>query len=161
MIGNMYNCFDISKEFLRLASQEGKGVDTMKLLKLTYIAHGYYLGFFDRSLFSNKVEAWKYGPVIPELYGVIKRFRSMAVDIELVDLYSEHEVSQEDREFLASMWQSYKHLSGRELSALTHQPGSPWDQVYIKDQYNLVIPNEIIKNYYLTKIEKWSDGLAA
>ncbi len=46
----------------------------MKLLKITYIAHGFYLGMKQRSLFENNVQAWQYGAVIPDLYHVIKRF---------------------------------------------------------------------------------------
>lgn len=33
-----YNCFDIAKEFLKLAKSNGETLSPMKLLKLTYIA---------------------------------------------------------------------------------------------------------------------------
>ncbi len=149
----MYNCFDISKQFLKLALKEGVGVDTMKLLKLTYIAHGYYLGFFNKPLIQNRIQAWKYGPVIPELYGVIKRFGTSSVDIELMDLYSENTLNDKDEEFISLLWNAYKKLSGTELSTMTHQKDSPWSQVY-NGQYNVDIPNEIISDYYSKLINK-------
>lgn len=152
----MYNCFDIAKEFLSLASKEGKGVDTMKLLKLTYIAHGYYLSFFDKPLFSNQVQAWKYGPVIQELYWVIKRFGVNFVDPELLDLYSETPLKDDDRKFIQYLWDYYKGLSGQRLSAMTHQKGTPWSHAYV-EEHNVVIPNETISAYYSDLIKDRMD----
>ncbi|MBU2915864.1 Panacea domain-containing protein [Reichenbachiella agariperforans] len=128
----------------------------MKLLKLTYIAHGYYLGFFNKPLIQNRVQAWKYGPVIPELYGVIKRFGTSSVDIELMDLYSEKDLSEKDEEFISLLWNAYKGSSGTKLSALTHTKGSPWSQVF-NGQHNVDIPNDIIADYYSNLINKNMD----
>ncbi|MDC4872757.1 DUF4065 domain-containing protein, partial [Acinetobacter baumannii] len=51
----------------------------MQLLKLVYIAHGWMLALFNRPLFNEKVEAWKYGPVIPELYEAVKHYKANPV----------------------------------------------------------------------------------
>jgi len=79
----------------------------MKLLKLTYIAHGYYLGFFEKPLIENEVQAWKYGPVIPELYHVIKRFGNGRVDADIIDLYSENKINDTEKDFLKLIWNAY------------------------------------------------------
>lgn len=60
----MYSSFDIAKKILKLAKKDGVSVDTMKLLKLVYITHGWYLGFNEEPLISDEIQAWKYGPVI-------------------------------------------------------------------------------------------------
>jgi len=146
----MYNCFDIATYFLKLAEIEGSSIKTMKLLKLAYIAHGYHLGFFEYPLFKNRIEAWKYGPVIPDLYRVIRRFGSkFSVDIDTTDLYSENELSKEDREFLEIIWSYYKKYNGFELSALTHKENTPWEDIYKKfPNQNVEIPNEVIQSHY-------------
>lgn len=144
----MYNCFDISKEFLKLAKDDGNGIDTMKLLKLTYIAHGYYLGFFGKPLIENEVQAWKYGPVIPELYHVIKRFGNGRVDADIIDLYSENKINDTEKDFLKLIWNAYKKNNGLQLSSKTHEKGTPWDQVYEEGVSNKVIDNQIIEKYY-------------
>lgn len=148
-----YNCFDVAKKFLQLAKEEEISVSPMKLLKLTYIAHGYHLGFFDKALFENKIQAWKYGPVIPELYHVIKRFGQRAVDEETVSLYSEKKVDIETANFLKVIWNHYKEFSGSELSSKTHLPGTPWDEIYTGHHFK-EIDNDTIRNYYKKMLDE-------
>jgi uncharacterized phage-associated protein len=143
----MYNCFDIAEYFVKLAKSEGQGVDPMKLLKLTYIAHGWYLGFNDKPLFENEVQAWKYGTVIPELYHVIKRYGNGYVDIDTLDLYTENKLKDKDKSFLETIWRHYKQFSGGQLSDKTHEAGTPWETTY-NGLHNVTIPTERIKDYY-------------
>jgi len=153
----MYNCFDIAKTFVSFAKEENKGVDTMKLLKLTYIAHGYYLGFFSKPLFESQVEAWKYGPVIPELYHVIKRFGTGNVDKDLLDLYSENKISEKDEKFLKAVWNFYKNHSGLTLSSKTHEEGTPWAKTYNSHTWHKEIENSLIEEYYKNLINVKSE----
>ena len=148
----MYNCFDIAKYFVELAQKENKGVDPMKLLKLTYIAQGYYLAFFNKSLFSNQIQAWKYGPVIPELYYVIKPFGYRNVNPVVLDLHAKNKLSEEDKKFLQALWNKYKNVSGISLSELTHEKNTPWDKVFKPNFNNINIDESIIKEYYKNKI---------
>lgn len=124
----MYNCFDIAKQFLKLAKEDGEVLEPMKLLKLTYIAHGWYLGFYDKPLMKNSVQAWKYGPVIPELYHVTKRFGFRNVDLETIELYSENKLNDKDQSFVKTIWNAYKKFTGPELSIKTHMKNTPWDE---------------------------------
>lgn len=143
----MYNCFDIAKKLLELAKKEGYAVSTMKLLKLTYIVHGWYLAFFDKPLFKNEVQAWQYGPVIPELYHVIKRFGTSNVQLETISIYAENNLNDEDEKFIGVIWNAYKKFNGLQLSTKTHEEGTPWDKVY-KGKFHTPIDNITIKNYY-------------
>lgn len=144
----MYNCFDIAKQFLKFANEEGRGLEPMKLLKLTYIAHGWYLGFYDKPLIKNSVQAWKYGPVIPELYHVTKRFGSRNVDLETIELYSDNKLSESDQNFVKAIWNTYKAFSGLDLSSMTHVKDTPWDESFDSYQYHTVISNDVIKDHY-------------
>ena len=38
----------------------------MHAIKLVYLCHGWMLGIYGRSLIGEPVEAWRYGPVVPE-----------------------------------------------------------------------------------------------
>ncbi|WFB67016.1 type II toxin-antitoxin system antitoxin SocA domain-containing protein [Chryseobacterium sp. WX] len=150
----MYNCFDVAKQFLKLAKEDGEVLEPMKLLKLTYIAHGWYLGFYDKPLIKNSVQAWKYGPVIPELYHVTKRFGHGNVDIEIVDLYSENKLSNQDKTFLKTIWNAYKGFTGLQLSTKTHMDNTPWKEAYDPKVYHKVITNELIKEHYKKLIDE-------
>lgn len=148
----MYNCFDIAKYLMKLAKEDGQGIDPMKLIKLTYIAQGYYLGFKDKPLFSNKIQAWKFGPVIPELYYVIKPFGYNNIDSIVLDLHTRNEIKDEDKKFLKSLWGAYKNVSGIRLSELTHEENTHWSKSYIDGVNNINIDEDVIKDYYKNKI---------
>ena len=151
-LNKMYNCFDIAEYFVKKAKEENQGIDPMKLLKLTYIAHGWYLGITGNPLFENKVFAWKYGTVIPELYFAIRMFGSGAVDPYVFKLYSEKKPTEETKQFLDKIWNRYKEFKGLELSAKTHEKGTPWSKIWSTNP-NGLIPNETIKEYYETKLK--------
>ena len=143
----MYNSLDVANEFMKLAKEEGFSIQPMKLLKLTYIAHGWYLGFNGKPLISDSIQAWKYGPVIPVLYNIIKRFGSGNVDPMTVSLYKEKDLDEKDADFIKLIWNTYKNYSGLELSTKTHQESTPWKKVF-DGAHNKEISNEIIESYY-------------
>jgi uncharacterized phage-associated protein len=60
--------FTVADEILKIAKRKGLHITPMQLLKLVYIAHGWSLAILGRDLFPDRIEAWKYGPVIPDLY---------------------------------------------------------------------------------------------
>ncbi|WP_366513810.1 type II toxin-antitoxin system antitoxin SocA domain-containing protein [Planktotalea sp.] len=47
----------------------------MKLQKLVYIAYGWHLALSGKKLFTEEIEAWKHGPVVPSLYHEFKHLR--------------------------------------------------------------------------------------
>ncbi|MBE7653709.1 DUF4065 domain-containing protein [Tenacibaculum finnmarkense] len=147
----MYNCFDIAKKFVYLSQKEGVSMSAMKLLKLTYIAHGYYLAFSEKPLFSNSIEAWKYGPVIPDLYHIIKRVDFSSNDFNYIEMYSQNNLSKDDDKFIEAVWNAYKKFDGGQLSSKTHQDGTPWDKTY-NGQAFTKINDGLIKEYYQKKI---------
>ena len=147
----MYNCFDIAKKFIELSKKDSSEMTPMKLLKLTYIAHGYYLAFTDKPLFSNNVEAWKYGPVIPDLYHIVKRTDFSENDFNFIEMFSDSKLSKGDDKFIESVWNAYKKFDGGQLSSKTHEEGTPWAKTY-NGQFSTKIDNELIKEYYKTKV---------
>jgi len=64
----------VARQILWIALNRGKILTPMQLLKLVYISHGWMLAIYNRSLFREPVEAWKYGPVEPLVYNRFKKF---------------------------------------------------------------------------------------
>lgn len=118
---------------------------TMKLLKLVYISHGWMLGLYDRALVSEDVEAWQYGPVIPELYREIKIYKDRPV--EHLDSRSDASLDGAENSIIDQVLTGYGQLSGFKLSNITHAKGTPWHTVWHDCQYD-VIPHNLIKQYY-------------
>jgi uncharacterized phage-associated protein len=116
-------------------------------MKLTYIANGWMLVYTGKPLFDDKIEAWKYGPVIPELYHATKEYGSKPIAWQLAAPIGD-EADPRARGLLEVVWKKYGHLSGVALSNLTHRPGSPWSQVYKEGQTHIEIPEAAIKAHY-------------
>ena len=119
-------------------------VDNLKLQKLTYYAQAVYLvQNGNTALFQEEIEAWQYGPVVPELYALYKKngFDTIphvgggghlsAKEIESVDLVLGY----------------YGRMSGVELIGRTHQE-APWRNVYVPNRKHIIITKQSIYDFY-------------
>jgi uncharacterized phage-associated protein len=145
-----YNPKDIADYFLYIGKDD-QTMTPMKLIKLVYIAHGWYLGLNNENLINEPIQAWKYGTVIPSLYEKFRHFRGN----KITDIPNSEPiiVLDEDKSFLNKVYEIYKKYTGLELSAKTHQPNTPWTLTWNKaiegnGTINLTIPDALIKNYY-------------
>lgn len=134
----------------------------MKLLKLVYIAHGWYLGYTGNRLIYDPICAWPYGPVIPELYFQINQYGRNPITATVtsgIKLSNEPPLDDSMTEFLNMILEHYNQFSALDLSALTHQKGTPWDWVVRSHSSKQLasrtvrIPEEIIRDYYTKKIK--------
>ena len=69
-----YNALTIANQFLSIAEREVINLNTMKLQKLIYLAHGWSLSITDKALIRESIMAWRFGPVIPCVYSTFKVF---------------------------------------------------------------------------------------
>ena len=161
-----YSAKSIANYFLEKAHQEKvTDITPMKLLKLVYIAHGWWLGFTEKPLINEQVEAWKFGPVIPSLYHEFKHFGMSPITSKATELefpsweYEEVPVPSggEVIKLLDAVWESYGKYNGVQLSNLTHITGSPWERT--KKEYGGVLPRgtdidrNLIEDFYKERIK--------
>jgi len=106
-----YPVITIADEILKIAKRAGKSLTPLQLMKLTYIAHGWSLGLGRGDLFRNRIEAWKYGPVIPDLYHATKCYGRDPIPLSLVQEESSS-VDDETKQFLESVFDRYGKFSG-------------------------------------------------
>lgn len=153
-----YPAIAVANEFRHAA--KGESLSPMKLQKLVYYAHGWYLALHDEPLIEEQVEAWQFGPVVPELYrqfkycgdgditrpatelgGGLKSYEPRIKDEN--DMSSRHAL-----DVIQSVWSAYGEYSATKLSNATHKPGSPWSKTYSPGCRSVVIQNELIKDYF-------------
>lgn len=156
---------------LDLGIVDGKSISPLKLQKLLYYGHGWFLGLADDPLITEPVEAWPYGPVVPSIYQEFKGFGNepitrkaqkltladgkVVLDIPEIPIGEQHMVA---RDILRRVWDQYKEYTPVQLSNMTHGPDTPWAQVVAK--YNgkppsgVEIPNDLIKEYFVALAEK-------
>jgi uncharacterized phage-associated protein len=137
----------IANEFLRLARADGRALTPLQLIKLTYIAHGWMLALYQRPLITDRIEAWRYGPVIPDLYHSMKHYGAEFVTRDIPGGSSE-DLSEEERDIIQQVYNVYGHLTGIQLSQLTHQPGTPWFDSWTAGEQNISISNDLIADHY-------------
>lgn len=143
-----YDALTIADAMLKIGKRKGQTMTPMKLLKLVYIAHGFSLALLERDLFKNRIEAWKFGPVIPDLYQATKRFGRGEIPLDLIGDPDDTSVDPQVQSFLEDVYDKYGHLNGIQLSYLTHQSGTPWERVYDQRFRNLEIPDALIAEHY-------------
>jgi uncharacterized phage-associated protein len=145
-MANLKASSTIANRFIELASRDGSLLTPMQLLKLVFLAHGWMLGLRGRPLIGDEIEAWKYGPVIPELYAKLKRYRANPVSTNIDGPFEKLDSAEDD--IVYQVYKIYGRLSGPQLSNLTHVKGSPWQSVYRPENSATPIPDNLIGTYY-------------
>jgi uncharacterized phage-associated protein len=95
---------------------------TMKLQKLCYYAQGHSLAWDGHPLFPEEIQAWANGPVIHDLFARHRGKFGVSKDDPFGDPDA---LTQDERETVDAVLDAYGHLTGHELSMLTHKE-RPW-----------------------------------
>lgn len=143
-----YDARSITNWFLERAKRDGRALSIMSLLKLTYIAHGWRLEMAGQPLFSNRIEAWQHGPVIPDVYSA---FRPQGITPQTPVRGFPAPVDPADVDFLEQIYKIYGHMSPFHLSELTHVAGGPWETARNWGGWYAEIPNDLILSHYVAK----------
>ena len=137
-------------------------ITPLKLQKLIYYAHGWNLALRDGPLIDELVEAWEYGPVVPSVYHEFKRYGNqpiaehgtvieMSPDRKIRIFAPEIPVQDEGTgKLLDKIVEVFGSRSALQLSADTHQAGTPWSKTREKNpnRKNVDIPDESIQQYF-------------
>ena len=148
-----HSAVDVAYKMLHIAQTQGIELSNLQVQKLVYIAHGYLLGWIGKPLISDTVQAWKYGPVIEEVYAEFKKYGSNKIPISSM---KEEQVqsffNKEEGECLSGVLSLYGKKDAMDLINITHQQSTPWDDIWNKqggkNQYFAEIPNRLIKQHY-------------
>lgn len=123
----------VAREFVELAKAEnppGK-LTVLKLIALTYIAHGWSFAELGRGLVDESVLAWPYGPAFRDLYGAIRAFghEHPVVNVPPSQLEWEHQgtkLTKNEEEIIKSVYNEYKDVSENVLIEQSRKSGTPW-----------------------------------
>lgn len=167
-----YDARAIANYFLERARREGKTLDQMKIQKLVYLANGWHLAIKGEPLIDEQVEAWRYGPVIQSLRDSFRQYGGQPIDalasylvprvgVNMFDAIEEvvpkiDTANPPDLDFVRALldrvWTVYGKYTGIQLSNMTHEPGTPWDQVNTKYGGEIPkgtdIPVELIRDHF-------------
>lgn len=155
----------IANEFLIRGQQENRALTHMQLQKLPYISHGWGLPLLNASLIRSNPEAWRYGPVYRDLYEVLSKYGAGAVTGFIRENddnpFADHpgaviraDLTPDEVRLIDMIWAKYKEKSGIDLSAITHEAGTPWTNTWNTKGQGAIITNDLIKPHYEALLEK-------
>lgn len=135
--------FEAAKKICDLS---GWNITNLKLQKMLYISHLYYLGNKGEALISEEFEAWLYGPVLPSLYHKTKEFADRPVGNIFSNLASYND--NEELKFIEETYKKISNHSAWDLVLMTHLKGGAWEKNFDENEKHTKIPNaDILEEY--------------
>ncbi|WP_303996262.1 Panacea domain-containing protein [Desulfovibrio piger] len=167
----MEKALAVANAIIKIANDAKKPPTQMKLQKLLYFAHGWFLALYGKPLLDETFQAWKYGPVVPSVYHEFKDYGVLPIENEGKSLsiisdpsgihFGWEAPKLKDvltvQPFLKKIWDVFGKFTGNQLSAMTHEPDTPWTLARSgkpEDEKNIEISNEAISRYFCLLKEK-------
>lgn len=137
---------DVANFYITLYKDRGDYLSKTKIHKLLYFAQGWNLARTGKPLFDSEISAMHYGPVVtsinlklqPTSRGVTKTIGSYDPDV----------FTPEEIGLMLDVACEYGRYSTKELSEMTHEPGTPWSQVHTEHGELKEISQESMKEYF-------------
>lgn len=148
----------IANEFLRRANADRRTLTQMQLQKLVYLAHGWTLAATHQSLVDDAFEAWDYGPVVRRLYNATNMYGARPIPALIRwgqdtpfrsddDGEANTVLTAEESAIIDHVWRTYGQFEAFRLSAITHEPNSPWTHAF-REGRNAQISDDDIRAYF-------------
>ncbi|AWI33728.1 Panacea domain-containing protein [Helicobacter apodemus] len=106
---------EIAKYFLFLARnrEAGNTISNLKIQKMLYYAQGYSLCLFEKPLFSDRIEAWKHGPVVKTIYKQFKKYGLDSISFDELSNFNTDSIAnnKEIQELLVFIFNKYGSMS--------------------------------------------------
>lgn len=161
-MASKYYAIDIARYVVNYSWKINKPISNLKLQKLLYFIQGNFLRNLNKPCFDDEIEAWNYGPVVPNVYSEFKRFGSNYIsEIEYYYEYDRNKIepirkqyedtlfeSEEERKIIEEVIEMCKNFSASYLVDLTHRQ-SPWKKAYRRN--NNIITIELMREFFCDK----------
>lgn len=158
-----YSSLAVANEFIRRSIDDERPITQMKAQKLVYLAHGWSLAGLNEPLVEDQFQAWEFGPVIPNLYAALRRYGRAPIREPLRwgadtpfnfddDGEAFEEMTPNEQAVVDFVWETYGEYPAFQLSALTHQPGTPWSNAFEHGR-NRPIDNDAIQTHFQELLE--------
>lgn len=167
----MYDVYEVAAYVINKSIELDKPITNLKLQKILYYIQAGFLVKSNEPCFDSRIEAWRHGPVVPEIY---QEFRSYGAEeiIDKVFMRKELVFSTENDVFefnevkitlkfefesnhtkiINDIVESYLYKGAWEIVNKTHVE-APWKDAYDGTD-NVVIDNDAILVYYRNNEDK-------
>ena len=156
----VYNVLDVCRHVINFSNDKDYGISNLKLQKVLYFIQAYFLISTNEPCFKERIEAWDFGPVIPEAYREYKQFGSgdiptisFVIDFNdeniwdsTVREFKDDTIARIDKTRIEAVVDKFSDYSATDLVSITHRQ-APWKNAYQQGK-NSEITIEAIKEYF-------------
>ena len=157
-----YKVLDVCRHVINYSNERDYGISNLKLQKVLYFIQAYFLikKKDHTSCFHEKIEAWDFGPVVPEAYHEYKQYGSGDIpSIKSYIMFDENDIwnskrvefedttiTDEDKALIEKVVDKFADYSSTDFVSLT-QRQAPWIDAYVLCQNNEITVNAI-RDYF-------------
>lgn len=141
----MYKALDVAKYIINKCINDNFPISNMQLQKILYCIQREFLQIYNREIFSDEIEAWQIGPVVPEIYYMYCGFGANPIRIKCI-VDDKNAISNDDISIINYIIEEKRILKPWYLVEDIHRKGSAYDIIYDNGFGNhKVIPKDLIK----------------
>ncbi|WP_373402531.1 Panacea domain-containing protein [Candidatus Phytoplasma solani] len=143
-IKEQINVFDVANYIVK---EKNIQASNLKLNKLIYYCYAKHLVDYHKKLLPSQVQAWRFGPVFPELYKTFKKYRDKII-INVPNI-TEATLNQNQTKIIDYIISKYSHLDTWDLIDKIHNE-DPWRDTFPHEKLfsRRPISDEKILKYY-------------
>lgn len=154
-----YNVLDVSQYVIKYSNERDYGISNLKLQKILYFIQAYFLIEKNEPCFDNKIEAWGFGPVIPDAYDKYRQYANSDIPTEDYFVIDENNIwnskrvkyqdiiADADKKLINKVVNKFANCSLSYCTALT-QNQSPWIDAYNRNYNNAEITINDLQHYF-------------
>ena len=135
---------DVAYYLVEKFSKEGRPLTNIKLQKVLYFSWIHFYNSCKQPLFRQQFSAWRFGPVIDDVYFRYRVYAAMPI---YEPLGKQKELPAYITKFLDTMFSKYKDTSPSQLVNMAHKEGGAWDKVYREGDRGIPLPFSVIIRY--------------
>lgn len=125
----MYKALDIAKYIISKGTNDGEPISNLQLQKILYYIQSEFLQSRNNVAFDDDIEAWQFGPVVPNVYYYFCGYGAM----KIMNYYDEDfSLNYEDRQIIDKIIIEKRDMDPWQLVEETHRAGGAWDKTYKK-----------------------------
>ncbi len=139
------NAISLARYIIDKCMKEGEPISNLQLQKILYYIQVAFLKEFDILCFDDSIEAWRFGPVVRDVYNKYCGFGALPI----CETYNDNlDYSEKEFVIINKIIEEKRKAKPWDLVKDTHASGKAWDKIYEGGFGNRCeIPIKLLKYY--------------
>lgn len=137
----MYDANIIADYVIVYSDEHNYFLSNLKLQKLLYLIQAYFLISKNKPYFFNTIEAWDFGPVVPDVYSRYKVFGATTIP---APRFRNFNITDCDQKLVNEVIEKFRRYTATDLMKLT-QCQAPWQEAF---EYKTLISIDSLRRYF-------------